>query len=156
MDKNPSLQLSDDHCCPIMSSGITTGGQNVNWTQRYNYDRYGNRTDIFSYTADQYVKNFYQSALNRQPTASELQTWLSSLQTAYAQGQSSFLTAMQNLGNSLFTSQEYLNRNRADHDYVYDLYKAYLYREPEQAGWDFWTSQVPINGRDNVRLGFAL
>ena len=30
-----------------------TGGQSVNWVQRYNYDRYGNRTDIFSYTADQ-------------------------------------------------------------------------------------------------------
>jgi RHS repeat-associated protein len=63
---------------------------------------------------------------------------------------------MQNLGAAIFTSQEYLNRNRSDHDFVYDLYKAYLYREPDQAGWDFWTSQVPPNGRDNVRLGFAL
>jgi YD repeat-containing protein len=44
-----------------------TGGQNVNWVQRYNYDRYGNRSDVFSYTADQYVRNFYQSALNQPP-----------------------------------------------------------------------------------------
>jgi len=131
-----------------------TGGQNVNWVQRYEYDRYGNRNNVFSYTADQYVKNFYQSALNRQPTTSELQSWLGTLQSAYAQGQSQFLTAMQNLGDTIFSSQEYANRNRSDRDYVYDLYKAYLLRDPEQAGWDFWTALVPINGRAAVRNGF--
>jgi RHS repeat-associated protein len=61
---------------------------------------------------------------------------------------------MQNLGASVFTSQEYINRNRSDHDYVYDLYKAYLYREPDQGGWDFWTGQVAANGRNAVRAGF--
>jgi len=132
-----------------------TGGQNVNWVQHYEYDRYGNRNNVYSYTADQYVKNFYQGALNRQPNSTELQNWLSSLQTAYAQGPSQFLTAMQNLGETLFSSQEYANRNRSDHDYVYDLYKAYLLREPDTSGWAFWEAQVPTNGRAAVRNGFA-
>ena len=132
-----------------------TGGQNVNWAQHYEYDRYGNRNNVYSYTADQYVKNFYQGALNRQPNSTELQNGLSSLQTAYAQGPSQFLTAMQSLGETIFSSQEYANGNRSDHDYVYDLYKTYLLREPDAGGWAFWESQVPVNGRAAVRNGFA-
>jgi RHS repeat-associated protein len=131
-----------------------TGGQNVNWVQRYNYDRHGNRQTIFSFTADQYVRGFYQGALNRQPDSTELQNWLTTLQSAYAQGLSQFRTAMQNLGETLFNSQEYANRNRSDHDYVYDLYKTYLLRDPDPGGWAFWESQVPINGRAAVRNGF--
>ena len=63
-----------------------TGGQNVNWAQRYYYDRYGNRNNAYSHTADQYIRNFYQKALVRQPNSTELNSWLSTLQTAYAQG----------------------------------------------------------------------
>ncbi|HEY2964438.1 MAG TPA: RHS repeat-associated core domain-containing protein, partial [Pyrinomonadaceae bacterium] len=133
-----------------------TGGQNVNWAQRYEYDRYGNRNNAYSFTAEQYVRNFYQNGLNRQPTSTELQSWLSTLQSAYTQGPSQFLAAMQNLGASIFNSQEYANRNRTDHWFVYDLYKTYLYREPDAGGWAFWESQVPTNGRTNVRLGFDL
>ncbi len=133
-----------------------TGGQNVNWVQRYNYDRYGNRTDIWSYTADAYVKNFYQSALNRQPNSTELQSALSSLQTAYAQGQSQFLTAMQGIGETVFGGSEYANRNRSNHDYVYDLYKAYLYREPDPGGWAAWEGALNSGStRADVRNGFA-
>lgn len=131
-----------------------TGGQTVTWAQRYDYDRYGNRGDAFSYTADSYIRNFYQNGLNRQPTSTEFNSWLSTLQTAYAQGQSQFLAAMQSLGQSIFNSQEYANRNRSDHDFVYDLYKTYLYREPDSGGWAYWESQVPLNGRSNIRLAF--
>jgi RHS repeat-associated protein len=133
-----------------------TGGQNVNWVQRYNYDSYGNRSDVWSYTGDQYVKNLYQSALNRQPNSTELQTALSSLQSAYSQGQSAFLTAMQGIGETVFGGSEYAGRNRSNHDYVYDLYKAYLYREPDAGGWAAWEAALN-NGssRADVRSGFA-
>ena len=131
-----------------------TSGQNVNWAQRYAYDRYGNRNNVYSWTAEQYVRNFYQMALVRQPNSTELNSWLSTLQTAYAQGPSQFLTAMQNLGASIFTSTEYANRNRSDHDYVYDLYKAYLFRDPDTSGWSFWEQGCAQNGRNAVRAGF--
>jgi RHS repeat-associated protein len=104
---------------------------------------------------DQFVKNFYQGAFNRQPNTTELQSWTDQLRQAYFQGQAQQLAVARQLGRQLFTSQEYLNRNRSDHDYVYDLYKGYLQREPDQAGWDFWTGQVASQGRDNVREGFA-
>ena len=131
-----------------------TGGLNVNWAQRYNYDRFGNRINVFSHTADFYIRNFYQCALARQPNSTELQSWLSTLQSAYAQGTSQFLTAMQNLGAAVFTSQEYINRGRSDHDYVYDLYHAYLLRDPDASGWSFWEAGCVQNGRNAVRAGF--
>lgn len=135
-----------------------TGGQsqNVTWAQRYEYDRYGNRSNVYSYVLEDYVKNFYQSALNRQPNSTELSSWLSSLRAAYLQGQWQFHDEMRNLGRTLFTSQEYLNRGRTNSEFVYDLYKAFLYREPDADGFAYWVSVVPINGRDNVRLGFEL
>ena len=119
-----------------------TGGQNVNWAQRYYYDRYGNRNNAFSHTADQYIRNFYLKALVRQPNSTELNSWLSTLQTAYSQGTSQFWTAMQNLGAAVFTSQEYINRNRTDHWYVYDLYQAYLWRDPDAGGWAHWEANT--------------
>jgi RHS repeat-associated protein len=131
-----------------------TGGQNVNWAQRYFYDRWGNRNNVFSHTAEQYVRNFYQSALNRQPNSTELSSWLSTLQTAYTQGPSQFWSSMQSLGAALFTSQEYAARGRTDHWYVYDLYHAYLWRDPDSGGWSFWESNCGTNGRNATRAGF--
>lgn len=131
-----------------------TGGQNVNWAQRYFYDRYGNRNNAYSHTADQYIRNFYQSALARQPNSGELSYWLSTLQTAYAQGTSQFWSAMQSLGAALFTSSEYASRGRDNHWYVYDLYHAYLWRDPDSGGWGFWEANCATNGRDATRTGF--
>lgn len=135
-----------------------TGGQssNVIWAQRYEYDRYGNRSNVYSYVLDDYIRNFYQSALNRQPDEAELNQWRGSLRAAYLQGQWQFRDAMRNLGSTLFTSQAYVARNRSDSEFVYDLYKAFLYREPDPDGYAYWVSVVPTNGRDNVRLGFEL
>ncbi len=103
---------------------------------------------------DQYVKNFYQASLNRQPNAVELQSWTDQLRQAYYQSPSQLLSTANYMGRQIFKSTEYANRGRTDYWFVYDLYKAYLQREPDQAGWDFWTGQVGSNGRDAVRLGF--
>src|SRR5712692_9941049 len=79
-----------------------TGGQNVNWVQRYEYDRYGNRSNVFSYPAADFVNHFYQSTVGHAPA--DLNSILTNLQSAYAQGPSQFLTAMQNMGDQLFNS----------------------------------------------------
>lgn len=131
-----------------------TGGQNVNWAQGYEYDRYGNRGNAYSFTVEQYLRNFYQNALNRQPNATELQNKLSAFQSAYTQGATQFLTAMQTLGTDIFTSAEYNEPN--DSEFVRDLYRTYLFREPDQDGFTHWASQVPLVGRSNVRLAFAV
>jgi RHS repeat-associated protein len=135
-----------------------TGGQsqNVTWAQRYEYDRYGNRSNVYSYVLEDYVKNFYQSSLNRQPTSTELNSWLSTLRAAYLQGLQQFWDGMRSLGQTLFTSPEYIARNRSNSEFVDDLYRAFLYREPDADGKAYWVSMVPINGRDNIRLAFEV
>ena len=103
-------------------------------------------------TIDQFIKNFYQGALARQPNQSEFLSWSNQLRAAYYQGH--LLTAVQYMGRQLFKSPEYANRNRSDHDYVYDLYWAYLQRGPDSSGWTYWTNDVIANGRDHTRLAF--
>jgi RHS repeat-associated protein len=143
------------------------------WTESYSYDRYGNRLSVTAtgnhaggpapvcatsqnLPTDQFVKNVYQAVLNRQPSATELQSWLDLLRQNYYRGQSQLLQSAQYMIRQLFKSNEYASRNRTDREFVYDLYKSYLQREPDQGGWDYWTSVVPSNGRDNVRRGFDL
>ncbi|MDQ3806520.1 MAG: DUF4214 domain-containing protein, partial [Acidobacteriota bacterium] len=124
------------------------------WTQRYEYDRYGNRRNVYSKPVEQFVRDFYQGALARQPNSTELQTWTDSLRLAYPQGQGPLLTEAKELGRALFQSAEYAARNRTDRDFVADLYRGYLQRAPDQAGWDYWTGVVATAGREAVRQSF--
>jgi YD repeat-containing protein len=102
--------------------------------------------------AAQFVSDFYQGALARQPNNSERDEWVGLLDQA--EGADQLVEQAQDLGRALFTSSEYAARNRSDRDYVSDLYWAYLQRTPDQSGWDYWTSQVPTSGRANVRVAF--
>ena len=103
---------------------------------------------------DQFVLNFFNWTLLRVPNASETTFWNDQLRVAYAQGQTSLKLASIALGKTLFESAEYAARNRDNHWYVHDLYKTYLMRDPDAGGWAFWESQVPANGRENVRRAF--
>jgi YD repeat-containing protein len=104
---------------------------------------------------DQYVRDFHQLTLVRQPNASEQSYWNDILRKAYGNGQDSLLLASRELGRTMFESAEYAARQRSDRDFVRDLYRAYLHREPDQPSWDAWTNMVPTQGRENVRNGFA-
>jgi YD repeat-containing protein len=107
-------------------------------------------------TPDQFVRDFYQGALARQPLASELGEWTTRL--AQAQTGEQFLSEARIFGNAVFTSTEYANRNRTNSEYVTDLYRAFLQREPDQGGLNWWTGEVAnggANGRANVREAFV-
>ena len=103
---------------------------------------------------DQFVQNFFTWAVLRAPSASELTYWNDQLRVAYAQGQTSVKLAAVEFGKTLFESAEYAARNRSDHWYVYDLYKTFLMRDPDAAGWAYWENLVPSSGRVNVRRSF--
>jgi hypothetical protein len=99
-------------------------------------------------TVAQFVNDFYQGTLARQPNGTEFQHWSGRLTTAQSQGRAQLLAEGKALGSTLFQSQEYVNRNRTvASDYVYDLYKGFLQREPDTGGWNFWTGQVIQWGR---------
>lgn len=89
--------------------------------------------------ADQFVKDFFQGAVARQPATAELQDWAARLNQA--QGDSQLLLQAQTLGAQLFTSAEYAARGRTDGQYVSDLYWAYLQRAPDAGGLNFWTGE---------------
>lgn len=103
---------------------------------------------------DQFVANFFSWALVRTASGTESTYWKDQLRVAYAQNQTSLKLAAIELGKTLFESAEYAARNRDNHWYVYDLYKTYLMRDPDASGWAHWESQVPSNGRENVRRAF--
>lgn len=103
---------------------------------------------------DQFIGNFFNWGVVRAPSGAEATFWNDQLRVAYAQGQTSLKLAAIELGKTLFESAEYAARNRDNHWYVYDLYKTYLMRDPDGPGWAYWESQVPNNGRENVRRAF--
>jgi len=105
---------------------------------------------------DQFIKDFYQGALGRQPTSNELSTWTTRLTEAQARGVRALIGAAQDLGNTLFTSTEYTNMNTTDTQFVTDLYEAFLQRTPDSSGLSYWVSVTPANGRSNIRLAFAV
>ena len=107
-------------------------------------------------TTDQYVRNFYTGTLGRQPNAPELQQWTGAIDQALAQGYGAVLAQVRSLGTTLFTSTEYVNRNRTNSEFVIDLYWGYLHRTYDQGGYDNW--MAALNGgttREQVRGGFA-
>lgn len=103
---------------------------------------------------EEFIRKFFEGALVRPPRADELSYWMNAF--AQAQGQSNLLATAQNLGYTLFQSSEYSARGRSNHDFVYDCYKAWLQREPDQGGWDFWTAQANQNGQAAVLPAFPL
>ncbi|HMG72798.1 MAG TPA: PKD domain-containing protein, partial [Pyrinomonadaceae bacterium] len=135
------------------------GTYNVTLTVTDNLGAQGSATttvSISSSSSDQFVQNFLQRGLARPPTGDESSYWTDIMRSAYAQGQGSMRFAIRELGMTIFESTEYAARNRSDHEYVYDLYRTFLMREPEEDGWTFWTEQAsPLHmGRENVRYAF--
>jgi YD repeat-containing protein len=103
---------------------------------------------------DQFTTNFFTWAVLRSPGGDEPTFWKDQLRVAYSQGQTSLKLAAVELGKTLFESAEYGARNRNASEYVSDLYKTYLMREPDAGGWAHWTTEVGNVGRENVRRAF--
>ena len=105
--------------------------------------------------SDAFIQNFHQWALLRQPYANESAYWNDIFRALLTRTDKvRWQLAAGEFGKTIFESAEYAARNRSDHDYVYDLYKTYLRREPDQQGWNDWTAVVPYYGREYVRRGF--
>lgn len=111
-------------------------------------------TTITTAGSEQYLANFCQLSLGRQPSANESSYWNDILRAAYPNGQTSMVLSLRELGKTVFESSEYAALGRSNHWYVYDLYKTYLIREPDAPGWAFWEGVCNSNGRENVRRAF--
>jgi YD repeat-containing protein len=117
--------------------------------------------NISTSSSDQFAQNFLYWGLGRAPNGDENGYWSDIMRAAYPQGQTSMLMAMKEFGMTVFESAEYAGRAgrqlsdpNGNHNYVYDLYKTYLMRDPDQDGWNFWTGVCNTYGRDAVRQAF--
>ena len=55
-----------------------------------------------------------------------------------------------------FFSSEFTGQNLSNGEYVTRLYRTFMNREPDQAGYDAWVSQLDSGvGREEVFDGFA-
>lgn len=110
-------------------------------------------------TITQFVADFYQGALHRQPSSSESSSWTATLTQAQAQGQAQLTAAAQSLGNALFTSAEYGSLNTSNAQFITDLYAGYLQRTPDTSGYNFWLGVLngpPPDTRTHLILAFAV
>lgn len=133
----------------------SAGGAAGTWAQRYLYDQYGNRLVVLSRKTEYFVANLYRITLDREPEPSGLQAWDNVMRQGYSQGQAQFLAAAKTTAAGLLDSPEYADKQKTDRQYVRDLYRVYLEREPDQGGWDAWTAACATHGRPAVRQGFA-
>jgi RHS repeat-associated protein len=93
------------------------------------------------------------SALNRDPSSSELQAGIDRLNAKAIIGQSEVIDEARSFAGEIFSSDEYTNRHRTDREFVQDLYLATIQRAPDTAGWDSWTNAASSD-RTVVRDGF--
>ena len=60
------------------------------------------------------------------------------------------------MAESFFYSQEYINKDRDDEEFVTDLYNTFFNRPPDQGGLDYWTDQLSQGmSRDTVLDNFV-
>ena len=61
-----------------------------------------------------------------------------------------------NIAYGFLFSQEYKNKNKSNKDYVKDLYKLFMDREPDEAGFNDWVGKLEDGkSREEVFTGFA-
>jgi RHS repeat-associated protein len=105
-------------------------------------------------TISDFVTAFYQGALHRDPTSTELSKWTSDLSKAQTQGHGKLIEMAQALGTEVFSPTVYSNTNH--NTYVTDLYAAYLQRSPDSGGLQSWLNALAGGATfSQVRNGFA-
>ncbi len=88
-----------------------------------------------------FVYNLYYGALQRDPTAQELEEKTNQLAAAGVQGQAQLLAKAKEVARALFLQTNYeTSPSRSDVQYVHDLYYTYMQRAPDDAGLAAWVA----------------
>ena len=100
--------------------------------------------------------DFYRGVLGRLPDNNGFNYWLNQFQTSQCSGSAMVYASVESISSSFVGSPEYAARNRSNTDYVSDLYYAFLRRSADQAGFQYWVSQLTggTQTRDQLRKAF--
>ena len=94
-----------------------------------------------------FVTRFYKHCLSRDPDQTGLDNWVADLRNGTLTGS--------DVAQGVVESQEFLNRNTSNGDYVTILYWAFFDREPDTAGYNNWLAQLNSGtSRGDVLNGF--
>ena len=93
------------------------------------------------------IVDFYRGFLNRLPDNDGFNYWLDRFRVAQCQGAVAVSAEADAISRQFLASDEYLNRNRTNREYVADLYYAFLRRGGELAGFNTWVSQLDNGAR---------
>ena len=94
-----------------------------------------------------FVTRFYQQCLDREPDAAGLEDWVEDLLAGARAGS--------DVAQGFIFSQEFINRDTSDAEFVSTLYQAFFNRQPDQNGYIYWLGQLSSGaGRADVLSGF--
>ena len=94
-----------------------------------------------------FVIRFYQQCLNRGPDEQGLEYWEDALSYGNLTGSE--------VAQGFVLSQEFINRDTTNEEYLTILYRAFFDREADQGGLDYWFGQLNSGtSREEVLNGF--
>jgi hypothetical protein len=116
-----------------------------NLCARYGINPYEGAT-IASGGAEDFLIQFYQQCFSREPDQPGLDAWVNALSDGSICGAE--------VAYGFIFSQEFINQNTSNEDFVTTLYRAFFGREPDTAGYNGWvnylyagaTRQEALNG----------
>jgi hypothetical protein len=102
------------------------------------------------------VVDYYRGIVNRLPDTGGFNYWVDQFRNAQCNGSGAVYDQARSISMNFFDSQEYLNRNRTNTEYVSDLYNAFLRRGGDLEGVNYWINELDTfaRTRDQMRLDF--
>lgn len=139
-------QLSDNISRETVLSGFTSAAEFENLCQSYGIT--AQDSEEVDVSVNGFITRFYQECLNREPDEQGLATWVDALNSGEESGES--------LARSFIFSQEFINQNLTNEEFITVLYNAFFGREPDAAGYDSWNSQMSQGAdRETVLSSFV-
>ncbi|MCQ2481934.1 MAG: leucine-rich repeat protein [Clostridia bacterium] len=96
-----------------------------------------------------FINRCYEVALGREADEAGLNYWVDGLNNGELCGAQ--------VGFGFIFSEEYINKNRTNEEFVNDMYAMYFGREADEAGFNYWVEQLnnEIATREDIMAGFA-
>ncbi|MCQ2533797.1 MAG: DUF4214 domain-containing protein [Clostridia bacterium] len=95
-----------------------------------------------------FINRCYSVALGRSADEAGYNYWVDNLNNGQACGAQ--------VGYGFIFSQEYINKNRSDKEFVTDMYAMYFGREADADGFNYWVSLLESGlTREDIMAGFA-
>jgi hypothetical protein len=90
---------------------------------------------------EDFITYYYWHILGRAPDSSGLTYWTDQIMSI-ASNDGDIKEGFISMAQAYFYSQEYLDRDRNDEEYVTDLYNTFFDRPPDSGGLAYWTDQL--------------